>query len=297
MVNTDRSANDNQDTTVTTGLGHNSNAATDSGNFDTKTAATAVEPGHDSTALPLNDAKAEHVKPDTASESGVEDTDPEARKAMPQTERPEGERVRDRIEESSPGDFEQSLYGYRIPPQMPESFSSLVKSMHDQSNHYGTPPQMPEYRFSSFGKNKYSQPHHYGIPPQSGFSSFGKSMYGQPRHYGMHSTSDRGYPTGNGGYATGYGVNPAYNGGFPTGNGGDSTYNRGHFPAMYMQPGPQGFQMYQGPPGSSMYHNFRCPMLANLVQSTMKVTQPITEPITEPTTEPTTELTLVATQS
>ncbi|KAG9201449.1 hypothetical protein G6514_005646 [Epicoccum nigrum] len=210
MANTDRSANDNQDTTVTTGLGNNSNAATDSGNADTKTAATAVEPGHNSTALPVDDAKAEYVKPDTASESGVEDTDPEAGKAMSQTERPEGERVRDRIEESSPEGFEQSLYGvpnlYRMPPKMPESSSSLVKSMHGQPHHYEMSPQMPEYRFSSFGKSKYGQPHHYG----------------------MHSISDRGYPTS-------YGVYP--------------TYNKGHFPAMYMQPGPQGFQMYQGPPG------------------------------------------------
>jgi hypothetical protein len=257
MADTDSSPNDNQATTVTTGLGENSNAATDSGNADTKPAATAVEPGNNSTALPVDNAKVEHVKPDTASESLVEGTDPEADKTTrpAETERLEGEYVRNQGTEPRFGRFGQSMYGqphhYGMSPQGTElgygNFSHQFGGYGGQQQGYG-----------SFGQSMYSRPHqYYGMSPQTSYDQHSASP-ANVGGFGGASANERG--TNNGGHSTNT------NGGYSANNnGGYSSNNGGYFPTTYMQPGTQGPQMDQIPPGSSTYHDFRCLILANLV--------------------------------
>lgn len=102
MANVDLSTNNNQATTAIIDLGEESNVATNSANDENKTTATVVQPGYNSTDLTVGDAKVEQVKPDIVSESGLENTDPEAEKAMlpAEIERLEAEYARDQVTES-----------------------------------------------------------------------------------------------------------------------------------------------------------------------------------------------------
>jgi hypothetical protein len=225
MANTDRSANDNQVTPVTTGLGENSNVATDSGNAGTKPAATAVEPGHNTP----NPARSNQLPSGPASQSHHQGHN----------------------QQSQHSSYPYNHPYYNNPYYM--NYISQFRGYDGQQQSYG-----------SFGRNTYGQPYRYGMSPQTsynqhsaspanvggfgggasanergtnnhpyhnnpyymnyisqfggysgqpqGYGSFGRSMYGQPHHYGMSP------PTSYGQHAS-----PANVGGF----GGASANERG----------------------------------------------------------------------
>ena len=145
MADADLSTKDNKVTPVTTGLGENSNATRDSGNADTKPAATAVEPGHNSMNPTVED-----VGSDTESESGVEGADPEADKTtLPaETERLAREHMRNRSTNPRSSSCGQSVYG--------------------QPNYYGVPQQHIDLGYGNY----VSQLRGYG-DQQQGYGSFG----------------------------------------------------------------------------------------------------------------------------
>ena len=268
MADADLSIKDNKVTPVTTGLGESSNAVRDSGNADTKPAATAVEPGHNS----MNPT-VENVGSDTDSESGVKGTDPEADKTTlsAETERLAREHMRNQSARPRFSTFGQSIYGqpiYDIVPRDPVFVDDYVSEL----GGYGGQQQ----GYGSFGQSMYARPHYYGgyggVP--QGYGSFGKSMCGQPHHYGMSPQTSYDQHV----------ASPANVGGFGgasanerrTNNGGRSTSNMRYPPTMYMQPGMQRSPMepQRSQMEPSTYHDFLCLILLTWCNSVHAISLP-----------------------
>jgi hypothetical protein len=228
MANIYRSANDNQVTTVTTGLGENSNAATDSGNADTKPAAKQSRYGE-------------------ASNSGHNTPNPALGNQLPSGPASQSHHQ---------GHNQQSQHGsypYNNPYYM--NYISQYRGYGGQQQGYG-----------SFGRSMYGQPHHYGMSPQTSYGQHaspanvggfgGASANERGTNNGGHSINTHSANTHS---ANTHSANThsANTHSANTNNGGHSTNNGGYFS------GPQGFQMYHGqiPPGSGTYHDFRCLIL------------------------------------
>jgi hypothetical protein len=238
MANIYRSANDNQVTTVTTGLGENSNAATDSGNADTKPAAKQSRYGE-------------------ASNSGHNTPNPALGNQLPSGPASQSHH-QGHNQQSQHGSYPYNNPYYNNPYYNNPYYMNYIS----QYRGYGGQQQ----GYGSFGRSMYGQPHHYGMSPQTSYG-----QHASPANvggFGGASANERG--TNNGGHsinthsanthsANTHSANThsANTHSANTNNGGHSTNNGGYFS------GPQGFQMYHGqiPPGSGTYHDFRCLIL------------------------------------
>jgi hypothetical protein len=184
MANIYRSANDNQVTTVTTGLGENSNAATDSGDADTKPAAKQSRYGE-------------------ASNSGHNTPNPALGNQLPSGPASQSHHQ---------GHNQQSQHGsypYNNPYYM--NYMSQYRGYGGQQQGYG-----------SFGRSMYGQPHHYGMSPQTSYGQHASPA--NVGGFGGASANERGTNNGghsanNGGYFSGPQGFQMYRGQIPPGSG------------------------------------------------------------------------------
>jgi hypothetical protein len=201
MANIYRSANDNQVTTVTTGLGENSNAATDSGDADTKPAAKQSRYGE-------------------ASNSGHNTPNPALGNQLPSGPASQSHHQ---------GHNQQSQHGsypYNNPYYM--NYMSQYRGYGGQQQGYG-----------SFGRSMYGQPHHYGMSPQTSYGQHaspanvggfgGASANERGTNNGGHSANTHSANTSNGGHSTNNGGHSTNNGGYFSGPQGFQMY-RGQIP-------------------------------------------------------------------